>query len=224
MSNKFKSMVSIILSSLFFCVSVCATTPESTCKLASKLKMESEELHSLLVSEDEKKELVPMTSKYKDFYVDLYSNPENADHMKYYCNGRLSTEKRAKKSFDGRLSRMWDHDVPASMAFVLLSEGKPAGFIGVGPLKCSKSQPEIGRVIDKKFAGKGLGTFCAKTIVALLQKLKTDGLYKYNQLISTSKPDNFASRNSVLKAGFVTDEKLVKTSFGYEKIYKYKFK
>lgn len=165
-----------------------------------------------------------MTSKYEDFYVDLHSNSENADYMKYYCNGHLSTKEGAKKSFNGRLSRMWDPDVPNSMAFVLLKEGEPTGFIGVGPLKCSKAKPEIGFVIDKKFAGKGLETFCAKTVVSLLQKLKTSGLYKYNQLISTSKPDNLASRNSVLKAGFVTDEKLVKTSFGYEKIYKYEFK
>lgn len=223
MFKKFK-FIALTLSALFFCTHVFAAPPESTCKLADKLKMDSEQLHSLLISKDEKKELVPMTSKYQDFYTDLYSNPENAEHMKYYGHGTLSTEDGAKKAFEGRLSRMWNSDTPNSLAFILLSEGEPAGFIGVGPLRCSGVQPEIGRVIDKKFAGKGLGTFCAQTVVSLLQSLKTSGIYNYSHLISTSKPENLASRNSVLKAGFVTDEKIITTPFGPEKMYRYEFK
>ncbi len=223
MFKKFK-FIALTLGALFFCSQVLAAPPESTCKLATKLKMESEHLHSLLVSKDEKKELVPMTSKYRDFYTNLYSNPENAEHMKYYGHGSLSTENGAKKAFKGRLSRMWDSDTPCSLAFILLSEGEPAGFIGVGPLKSCGTQPEIGRVIDKKFAGKGLGTFCAQTVVSLLQDLKTSGIYNYSRLISTSKPENLASRNSVMKAGFTTDEKIITTPFGPEKMYKYEFK
>ena len=105
-----------------------------------------------------------------------------------------------------------------------MNENKPAGFVGVGPLNGTDSQPEIGRVIDKKVSGKGLGTFSAHTIVRLLQYLKNAGIYNYTCLISTSKPENLASRKSIMKAGFVTDEKIVENNFGHEKIYKYEFK
>ncbi len=216
--------INLLLVALLFCVNLSAISSENTCKLAEKLKLEPEQLQSLLVSEDGEKELAPLTEDYKDFYVNLFSNEDNAEHMKYYGCGNLSTKERAQKIFEWRLSRIWDYEIPASLSFIILSESRPAGFVGVGPLNSENAQPEIGRVIDKKVSGKGLGTFSAQTVVQLLQYLKTEGIYTYNCLISTSKPENLASRKSIMKAGFVTDEKIIENDFGHEKVYRYEFK
>lgn len=223
MLKYFKSMI-LCFAALFLCVNVSATSSEDICKLAEKLKIESEQLQSLLTSDDGKKGLVPLTEDYENFYLELFSNEDNAEHMKYYGNGNLSTKERAQKIFEWRISRIWDSEIPSSLSFIIMNENKPAGFVGVGPLNSKDSQPEIGRVIDKKVSGKGLGTFSAQTIVRLLQYLKNAGIYNYTCLISTSKPENLASRKSIMKAGFVTDEKIVENNFGHEKIYKYEFK
>lgn len=223
MFKKFRLII-LFFGLLLFGVSLSAISSEDTCKLAEKLKIEPEQLQSLLISEDGKKELVPLTEDYRNFYVELFSNEDNAEHMKYYGSGNLSTEERAQKIFEWRLSRIWDYEIPTSLSFIILNEDKPAGFVGVGPLDSEDAQPEIARVIDKKISGKGLGTFAAQTIVQLLRHLKTEGVYNYNCLISTSKPENLASRKSIMKVGFVTDEKIIENNFGLEKVYKYEFK
>lgn len=223
MFKSFKPVI-LLLGALLSFVNLSALSSEGTCKLAEKLKLEPEQLQSLLVSEDGEKELVPLTEDYEDFYVELFSNEDNAEHMKYYGCGNLSTKERVQKIFKWRLSRIWDYETPASLSFIILSENQPAGFVGVGPLNGTDAQPEIGRVIDKRVSGKGLGTFCAKTVVQLLQHLKNKGVYTYDFLISTSKPENLASRKSIMKAGFVTDEKIIENGFGHEKVYKYEFK
>lgn len=223
MFKKFRLII-LFFGLLLFGVSLSAISSEDTCKLAEKLKIEPEQLQSLLISEDGKKELVPLTEDYRNFYVELFSNEDNAEHMKYYGSGNLSTEERAQQIFEWRLSRIWDYEIPTSLSFIILNEDKPAGFVGVGPLDSEDAQPEIARVIDKKISGKGLGTFAAQTIVQLLQHLKTEGVYNYNCLISTSKPENLASRKSIMKVGFVTDEKIIENNFGLEKVYKYEFK
>lgn len=222
----FKKLKLVILffSSLIFCANVLAASSEDICKLSEKLKISSEQLKSILISDDGKSELIPLNKENKDFYVNLFSNKENAEHMKYYGTGNLSSEEKAEKIFEWRLSRIWDQEVPASLSFIILNENKPAGFVGLGPLIGENFQPEIGRVIDKKFSGKGLGTFCAQKSVQLLQYLKDSGVYRYSCLISTSKPENLASRKSIMKAGFVTDEKIIENNYGIEKIYKYEFK
>lgn len=189
--------------------------------LAAKFNITAEKMDTMLT--EGKRKFVPMVSSDKDFYIKLFSDQKNSDHMKYYGNGKIMNKISSEKIFKRRISRMWDFDKPKSLAFIVKEDGKSVGFVAAGPVDSISSDPEMARVIDKKFAGKGLGTFTAKKLVSVMQELKNLGIYKYKNLISTSKPNNLASRNSVLKAGFTTKEKIVKTEFGYEKIYKYHF-
>jgi len=225
MFKKTKLLFSLTLVFAFSSAHIFATIPESTVNLAQKYGINSEELHSKLKSSepDRELELIPMTDtkEHSDFYVNLYSDSKNVEHMKYYGTGKLVSSKSAESVFNGRISRMWNQKLPISLAFILKYNGNLAGFIGAGPL--TSSNPEIGRVIDKNYAGKGLGTFCAKTVALLLQYLKDQGFYKYTSLVSTSKVDNIASQKSVIKAGFVENPQLVKTEYGTEKKLEYKF-
>lgn len=189
--------------------------------LATKFNITAEKMDTMLT--EGKRKFVPMVSSDKDFYVKLFSDQKNSDHMKYYGNGKIMNKISSEKVFKGRISRMWDFDKPKSLAFIVKENGKSVGFVAAGPVDDPSSDPEMARVIDKKFAGKGLGTFTAKKLVSVMQELKNLGIYKYKNLISTSKPNNLASRNSVLKAGFTTNEQVTKTEFGYEKVYKYHF-
>ena len=89
MFKKFRLII-LFFGLLLFGVSLSAISSEDTCKLAEKLKIEPEQLQSLLISEDGKKELVPLTEDYRNFYVELFSNEDNAEHMKYYGSGNYS--------------------------------------------------------------------------------------------------------------------------------------
>lgn len=189
--------------------------------LAAKFNISAEKLDTMLT--DGNKKLVPMVSDDKNFYISLFSNKENSGHMKYYGNGKILSTNSSEKVFKGRISRMWNFSKPKSLSFIVKQDGKSVGFVAAGPVDNTLCSPEIARVIDKKCAGKGLGTFTAKKLVSVMQELKNLGIYNYKTLISTSKPDNLASRNSILKAGFTTNESLIKTSFGIEKVYKYHF-
>lgn len=214
---------SLLVLPLLF-VNIFAIIPPEVINLAKKLNINPEELHLLLKSEDDTKELLPMDTQHKEFYLNLYTDQSNAEHMKYYGHGKILTKEKATEIFNRRLTRMWNQKMPGSLAFVILNEGKLAGFIGVGPIDSQTHSPEIGRVIEKNYAGKGLGTFSAKTVAIVLQYLKNLGKYNYTRLISTSKPENEASRKSVMRAGFITDDKIVKTTYGPEKVYIYEFK
>ena len=118
---------------------------------------------------------------------------------------------------------MWNFAKPKTLAFIVKEDGKSVGFISVGPVDSLSSDPEMGMIVEKKSSGKGLGNFIVKKIVSVMQELKNLRIYKYKTLISTIKPDNLASRKAVLNAGFTTKERIVRTEFGKEKIYKYQF-
>ncbi len=189
--------------------------------LAAKFNISAEKMDTILA--DGNKKLVPMISSDKDFYISLFSEKENSGHMKYYGNGKIMSKNSSERVFKRRIARMWNGNKPQSLAFIVKEDGKSVGFVAAGPVDNPSCNPEIARVIDKKFAGIGLGTFAAKKLVSVMQELKNLGIYKYEYLVSTSKPNNLASRNSILKAGFTTKESIVKTEFGNEKIYKYHF-
>ncbi len=229
MVKKVNLLFALTLLFIFSAIHVFAEIPESTVSLAQKYGISSEELHSKLKSSetDRELELIPMTKEHLDFYVNLYSNPENKEYMKYYGTGLRKSSKIAEDEFEKRLSRMWDEKLPTSLAFVLKYNDNLAGFISVGSLtlgSATSSNPAISRVIDKNYAGKGLGTFCAKTVVSVLQKLKDLGFYEYTSLVSTSDPNNIASRSSAIKAGFKqTSQEPVKTCFGLRNVFEYEF-
>ncbi len=88
------------------------------------------------------------------------------EYMCFYGTGKLKTEEEIEEIFKGRLAGIWESDLPVSLTLVVLKNEQLIGFISVGPLN---SEPEIARIIDKKFSGGGLGTFCAKTVISLLQ-------------------------------------------------------
>lgn len=189
--------------------------------LAAKFNITAERMDTILT--DGKRKLVPIVSSDRDFYIGLFSNKENEEYMKHYGNGRIMSKKSSNNSFDRRISRMWNYSKPKSLSFIVKEDGKSVGFVAAGPVDNSSSNPELGMVVEKNSSGKGLGNFIVKKLVSVMQELKNLGIYKYKTLVSTSKPSNFASRKAVLKAGFTTSEEIIKTNFGYEKIYKYQF-
>lgn len=210
---------------LLFCLvsfaSVVFAYEKSVEDLAAKFNISAEKMDTILT--DGNKKLVPMVSSDKDFYINLFSNQENSDYMKYYGNGKIMSQNSSGKEFKGRISRMWDFDKPKSLAFVVKKDGESVGFVAAGPVDDLSSDPELGITVEKKSSGKGIGNFTVKKLVMVMQELKNLGIYHYKSLISTSKPANLASRKAVLKAGFTTDEQITETEFGCEKIYKYNF-
>lgn len=189
--------------------------------LAAKFNITAEKMDTILT--EGKRKFVPIVSSDKDFYIGLLSNKKNSEYMKYYRNGHIMSKASSENIFKGKLSRMWDFAKPKTLAFIVKEDGKSVGFVAAGPVDGSSSDPEMGMIVEKKSSGKGLGSFIAKKLVSVMQELKNLKIYKYKALVSTIKPNNVASRKAVLNAGFTTKERIVKTEFGKEKIYKYKF-
>lgn len=189
--------------------------------LAAKFNITAEKMDTMLT--DGKRKFVPIVSSDKNFYIGLLSNKKNSEYMKYYRNGHIMSKASSENIFKGKLSRMWNFAKPKTLAFIVKEDGKSVGFISVGPVDSLSSDPEMGMIVEKKSSGKGLGNFIVKKIVSVMQELKNLRIYKYKTLISTIKPDNLASRKAVLNAGFTTKERIVRTEFGKEKIYKYQF-
>ena len=189
--------------------------------LATKFNITAEKMDTMLT--EGKRKFVPMVSSDKDFYIGLLSNKKNSEYMKFYRNGHIMSKASSENIFKGKLSRMWNFTKPKTLAFIVKEDGKSVGFVSIGPVDNPSSNPEMGMIVEKNSSGKGLGNFIVKKLVSVMQELKNLGIYKYKTLISTIKPDNVASRKAVLNAGFTTKERIVKTEFGYEKIYKYHF-
>lgn len=222
MSNLKKFLLSFgLIFCLFSFVPGVFAYEKSVKDLATKFNITAEKMDTILT--EGKRKFVPIVSSDKDFYIGLLSNKKNLEYMKYYRNGHIMSKASSENIFKGKLSRMWNFAKPKTLAFIVKEDGKSVGFISIGPVDSPSSDPEMGMIVEKKFSGKGLGNFIVKKLVSVMQELKNLRIYKYKSLISTIKPDNAPSRKAVLKAGFTTSEKIVKTSFGYEKIYKYQF-
>lgn len=90
-------------------------------ELAQKFEVNFSELYSLLESEDGDQKL---NSSDLDFYANLYSNPYNAEYMKFYGLGKLASKSQVELLFKGRLQRMWNYDKVRSLAFILYIKKK----------------------------------------------------------------------------------------------------
>ena len=183
-------------------------------KLAKRLNLPEEEISKLLTCQVLGKtvRLIPLEKcpETWELWKSLFVNA-NENYMKYYAEGKLRTEARARYDYNFRLDRLWKREKPHSLTFVIEVDGVLAGKTSVGSLvKFSESNlTEIDYVLLEKFSGHGITTKSVGLVIKFLKYLIAENKYKLNILRLTAKTSNIASQKVALKNGFKKSENII---------------
>jgi RimJ/RimL family protein N-acetyltransferase len=215
MRNFFKSLLGALT---FFAVIIGANSAvfavDSTpiVNLAAKLSFTARELERLCEFKigDDQYALIPIIDapEYFDFYKKIWVDA-SPDYMKHYGSGKLKTEAEAREFFDCRFSALWDHEKSIDFTF-FIHDANREEFVGIISADYFDSseifEPHISYVIEEKFAGKGIATNALGALLAVLQHLVDENKIEARTIYATAHPENFASRRTLEKNGFICDE------------------
>ena len=175
---------------------------EAIIMLAPRLQMKVSELKQYLTlkKDNDLIELVPLRDcqEHLDFVknVRIYEDrTKQAEHMKYYYDGKTYTIERVEGRQLWRNQRMWGKDKtytpttpPLGLHFIVKVNGEIAAFLGSGPLTDIQNPLEVDYHVSQEFANKGYSIFAIRQnlYINLLRRLKQKGIYKHDYFIATA--------------------------------------
>lgn len=170
--------------------------------------------------------LVPLCdcNEHKQCFLRLFSYA-NPDYMKYYLSGQLKSPEYVNGWFS-RSVRSTVRELPRSITFMIKTEDKVVGRVGIGPLQNRGGvNAEIGYAIEECYSGKGITKKAVMATLSFLAYLRNSNnkCYRFKKLRATAKVDNKASNHILSSCGFILSKNLIDDGFGPENEYFYHF-
>lgn len=134
----------------------------------------------------------------------------DAEHMRFYMSGNLSSEQNINSLFKYRVERMWNTP-PKSLYFgIAVEDAKTEKYSIVGDILVGSLMGGDGDdcvvecVLSKEFSGKGIGFAAANCFMRLVEKLvlNVEAYTSLKCVKATAKVDNIASNRILEKLGF----------------------
>ena len=169
--------------------------------------------------------LVPIRNipEHKECMKAMFGSSGDAEYMRYYLGGKLSTDETVEKRVSYSVERM-SGDTPQSLTFIITYGDESVGRIAVGPISFgSASNPEIGYSIKKEYSGKGITKSAVRCILDIMREMTFGKKYQFKKVRATAKPDNKASNAILSGLGFKKSSKMVDDGYGKENEYFYEF-